>query len=365
MLINPNISEIKKEYTDFLLDILTPLLHEGIQSIYKNSIEQHNRILEKNKNSIKSSPGILKIFQTQLKEIPSLNTHKIHTETNRIKESSKCSSWFDNLIKAVIKSNIMLLTMEDQSSFSNNYHEDIKTEDFIHKCYISCAKLFYSNPYLFWHEYDNHKIKKNQHVIVKNIKKGIKDAIRCMLPIKDILNEYLSNEYVDQYDNNYNLIRRSVEKILKENENANSQPYYNKINTDVKATGDSEIKVCYVNKQDIDMIKNMEHPADNDIERKDNIVASANHLQDNNYDQNQDLFQNLENKTPEHVSDKKVATVKNNSLKLDDDTKLQSFINNSKKKIILDFNGYDKKGNAINKKPQTSNEKDKYFAQYF
>lgn len=204
-----NITEIKKEYTNFLLDMLTPLLYEGIASIYDNCINQHEQLLKKNKYSNKASPGILKIFQLHLKEIPSLNTHKIETETNRIKEASKCSSFFDELVKAIVKSNIILLSPAEY----DDYHKKIVTSDFIHKCYIECAKNFYNNPHLFWHEYSSIQIKKNQKHIFKIIRKSIKNAIRKLLPLKYILDEYLNADYKDV---EYERIRESVLQILED-----------------------------------------------------------------------------------------------------------------------------------------------------
>ena len=63
---------------------------------------------------------------------------------------------FDDLVKAVIKSNIVLLTFSTsnkQSDLVNNkYHETIDVNDFVHKCYIESARVIYNNPQLFWHD---------------------------------------------------------------------------------------------------------------------------------------------------------------------------------------------------------------------
>ena len=86
----------------------------------------------------------MKIFQLFLKNTPSWNKHIITEETNRIKEKCKCSEWFDDLIKAVIKSNIVLLTFNISGKESNlinrKLHETVQPDDFIHKCYIECAR---------------------------------------------------------------------------------------------------------------------------------------------------------------------------------------------------------------------------------
>lgn len=192
-----NIVEIKNEYTTFLVNIITPLLYEGIKSIYNYALDAHQKMTAK-----EGSPGPLKIFQTCLKELPTLNQHQIDSEAARIKEYSRCSEWFDDLVKAVIKSNIVLLTFSCSKNESDivklKYHEQISSSDFIHKCYIESARAIYNNPELFWHEYPSIEVKRNQRETCEIIKCSIREAIRKMLPIKLILSEYLKNEYVPE-----------------------------------------------------------------------------------------------------------------------------------------------------------------------
>ena len=194
-----NIIEIKNEYTMFLINIITPSLYEGLKSVYNYALDTHKKFLEKEKFDPRiKSPGTLKIFQTCLKEIPYLNNHSIENEVSRIKELSKCSEWFDDLIKAVIKSYIILLASSRKQSdiVKEKFHDKIDIKDFIHKCYIECAKVLYNNPELFWHEYPTIEIKRNQREIYEIIKLSIEEAIRKILPIKLILREYLDNDYI-------------------------------------------------------------------------------------------------------------------------------------------------------------------------
>src|SRR5205814_893204 len=93
------------------------------------------------------NPGILVIFQTMIKEIPNLNTHKIRNETDRIKSSTKSAVVFDDLVKAVFKSNIILLTYnidhKRKSLLHNRRFEDVSVYDFVHSCYIQAARSFF------------------------------------------------------------------------------------------------------------------------------------------------------------------------------------------------------------------------------
>lgn len=106
-----NIAEIKNEFTSFLTNILSPFIYEGIKSVYIYAQGGHEAFVESGKYDPEiKSPSVLKLFQLSLKEIPTLNNNSIEIETNRIKSGSKCGLWFDSLVKATIKSHIVMLT---------------------------------------------------------------------------------------------------------------------------------------------------------------------------------------------------------------------------------------------------------------
>ena len=202
-----NITEIRNEYTTFLTNILTPFIYEGIKSTYTYACNVHNEFLERGKSDpTNKSPGVLKLFQLTLKEIPTLNSNTIDAETTRIKSQCKCADWFDDLVKAVIKSNIILLTFSNPKKrpeiIKEEYHNKIDIRDFIHKCYIESARYIYNNPELFWHDYPTLEIKRNQREACELIRKAIAEAIRRMLPIKLILKEYLQNNFEDNDNDN-------------------------------------------------------------------------------------------------------------------------------------------------------------------
>lgn len=202
-----NIVEIKNIYTSSLVNIITPLLYEGIKSVYQGALKIEKKFQEREKNDPNvENPGILKIFQLCLKDIPGLNQHEIETESNRIKERSKCSEWFDELVKAVIKSHIVLLTYNASGKtcklVKEKHHETVDTHLFIHKCYIESARMFYNYPELFWHQYSSLDLKRNQREAHDLIKTSINEAIKKMLPIKLILQEYLSNDYIREIEEN-------------------------------------------------------------------------------------------------------------------------------------------------------------------
>jgi hypothetical protein len=191
-----NIVEIREEYTRQLIDILTPLVYEGISSMYDYAKEVHGKL----KEAGKTKTSTLKIFQGVLMRVPSWNQNIISQETDRIRKSSKCEDWFDDLVKAVVKSHIVLLTNAFSAKkckpIQEKFHEKISVPDFIHKCYIQCAKSIYNNPYLFWEEgMSPLNMKKNQMDTFNILGKSIQTAIREMLPMKLTIQEFLGNDY--------------------------------------------------------------------------------------------------------------------------------------------------------------------------
>lgn len=176
------LTEIKKEYTIQLVNMLTPAIYEGINSIY-----------EKVKGEAKNGEE-LKVFQGFLSKIPSWSEQMIIMEATRIKTVTPNSDILDDLIKAVIQSNILLLTSTDISEkhkVLKEFNLNLNYEKFIHNVYIEVAKTFYNYPFLFYHNVPALEIKKNQLKAHKLIKESIEEAIRKMLPLQLILKKYL------------------------------------------------------------------------------------------------------------------------------------------------------------------------------
>ncbi len=206
--------ETKNEYTTHLTNILAPLVFEGFQSIYKEGM------------CFTQDCEILKIFQTCLKNIPKWSQTIIEKETNRIINSSQSYGWLDDLIKATLKANLVVLmynpSVKVQSKVNPDYYKHIRISDFIHKIYIECAREFWNNPYLFYHEYQPIDIKRNQRDCLVIIKECIKESIRKLLPVKQILQIYLGEELEPDEINN------EFEKVLSDVEERNLKKMVNK-----------------------------------------------------------------------------------------------------------------------------------------
>lgn len=218
------IVDAKDIYTDYLLYVLTPLIYEGLLSIYDYSYEKEQNIIELEKNNPKlKNPGIAILFQHFLSSIEKWTDSLIESETQRIIDNSKCSDIFDDLVKAVIKSHITVLTysLKDKTQIIEaKLHENVDIKTFIHKCYLECSRIFYDHPLLFWHKFPNHERKENQTKIYYLIKIGIKNGIKKSLPMKSILNLYLNNDHYDSQDDLNNEKYLNVKQLLEQENNS-------------------------------------------------------------------------------------------------------------------------------------------------
>ena len=207
--------ETKSEYTTQLVNVLTPIIFEGVQSIYTEALKLSN-----------DANNVLKVFQSFLKRIPKWNQEMIKQESDRIMNNSKSYSWLPDLVKATVKANIIVLTYnptgKNQNKIDPKYYKDIKIDDFIHKIYIECARELWNNPYLMYHQYPAIELKRNQRDTINLVKDAIKEAIRKLLPVKQILEIYLGEEL------EVNVPNDEFEKNISEAEAHNIQKLINK-----------------------------------------------------------------------------------------------------------------------------------------
>jgi hypothetical protein len=177
--------ETKQEYTIHLCNSMYPLIYEGLQSIYEDA------------RKMSTSNDELVYFQRLLKSIPSWNPRMIESEYNRIIRMNTLGKDIENLLKAVIKANIVVLTntnieYDEKLLKELNIQDDYKS--FVHLVYIECARNFYNSPYLFYHKNTDLDIKRHQTEILENIKSCIQNAIRKMIPLQITIKTYLDNK---------------------------------------------------------------------------------------------------------------------------------------------------------------------------
>ena len=201
----PVLVEAKKEYTNQLQQIISPRLYEGFKSIYNDILKVLSDEMIQGNNQ---SASVTKLFQKSIKDIPLWNNEMIKNEYNRIEKISNCD-YIENLIEAVFITNTKILTsVQINSSESLSIKINVpQPQHFIHKCYIECSKEIYKNPYIF--DMSKNLTPKEKHSNLREslsiINHSISNAIRDLLPIRDILKQGLLNESMPQKmsENNY------------------------------------------------------------------------------------------------------------------------------------------------------------------
>lgn len=178
------IVEAKKQYTQQLIDVLTPFLYEGIKSIF---------------DKCKDERAVLRKFQEKLCYIPKWNQSIIDGEYTRIVDNSGYD-WLDKLIEAIFICNVKIL------STIRNCKETInikipETRNFIHACYIECARYFYKNPYSIDDRsfLGQEEITKNFKAAHSAIEECIDKTIRELIPQKEIVETCLKQQE-DNFD---------------------------------------------------------------------------------------------------------------------------------------------------------------------
>jgi len=177
------LNESKNEWCGRLLNMFTPLIMEGIQSIFQESYKlcKSNDELDK----------YLMTFQNFITRIPKWSQTILEEEKIRIIEKSGCS-YLEDLITCVHIIQLKALTAIRVGQKQKKIEIDIpKLDVFIHKIYIHVARKIYTNVYLFEINIPPLKIQKNNRQIELLIQESIMNAIRDSIPVDTILKVYM------------------------------------------------------------------------------------------------------------------------------------------------------------------------------
>ena len=184
-----NLNESRNEWCSRLVSIFTPLVNEGIKSIFKEAWDVCVNEDEANK--------YLMTFQNYLSRIPKWNNNIIANERDRIIDRSKCN-YLEDLITCVHIIQLKILTCIRVGNKQKQIDISIpKIDDFIHKVYIHTARKLYSNVYLFEKNISPLQQQKNNREMEVIIQECILTAIRDSIPTEEIIRAYM-DESVEQ-----------------------------------------------------------------------------------------------------------------------------------------------------------------------
>jgi hypothetical protein len=216
-----SLHESKNEWGARLLTILTPLVIEGLKSIFEEAV-----LLCKSNNEMGK---YLMTFQNFITRIPKWNSNIINIEKKRILERSGCG-YLEELVTCVHIIQLKLLTAIRVGQKKKKIDINIpKLDDFIHNIYINVARKIYKNVYLFELNIPPLQIQKNQREMEIIIQECILNTIRESIPVESILRAYMDETTEEE------IIEEIKEEVIetptKNERNENIENTENNMNT--------------------------------------------------------------------------------------------------------------------------------------
>jgi hypothetical protein len=177
-------STAKSEYTEQFCLFLVPSLQSYFLGLIDDAKERE-----------KDNRRVLWMFQNLLKEIPDWNQDKVIRETEKIVQTSRCD-YLEELLTAVFIAHTKVLSA---IRLTNREKKKIqitvpKLEHFLHRSLSESARILWSNAYLFNEQGSSIERQKNLRQVESLLYQAVLQSIRGMLPVKNILREYLNND---------------------------------------------------------------------------------------------------------------------------------------------------------------------------
>jgi hypothetical protein len=178
-----SLHESKNEWGARLLTIMTPLIIEGLKSIF----DEAHKLCKDNNETDK----YLMTFQNFISRIPKWNPTIIENERKRICDRSGCG-YLEDLITCIHIIQLKLLTAMRSGNKQKKIDINVpKLDDFIHKSYIHVARKIYKNVYLFEINIPPLQIQKNHRELEIIVQECILNAVRESIPVENILRAYM------------------------------------------------------------------------------------------------------------------------------------------------------------------------------
>lgn len=178
-----NLHESRNEWCARLVTILTPIVSDGINSVFDEAWKMCKDNNEESK--------YLMTFQNLLSRIPKWNSVIIENECKRIIEKSGCT-YLEDLITCVHIIQLKVLTCIRVGNKQKKIDISIpKLNHFVHRVYINVARKVFSNIYLFERKINDLQRQKNRREFEIMIQECILVAIRESIPTESIIRAYM------------------------------------------------------------------------------------------------------------------------------------------------------------------------------
>jgi hypothetical protein len=223
-----SLQESKNEWCARLVNIMTPLMIEGVQSIFDEALKLCLENDEQEK--------YLMTFQNLISRIPKWNANIIEAECKRILERSGCT-YLEDLISCVHIVQLKVLTCVRVGTKQKKIDINIpKLDDFIHKAYVHVARKIYSNVYLYERNVSPLQRQKHKREMEVIVQECIMNTIRESLPIEHILRTYIDE--TAEEDVTQEIVEEKLEVPAENSNDANGEE--EKKTTEVPVTDSPE-----------------------------------------------------------------------------------------------------------------------------
>jgi len=205
--------EAKAEYTRQLCIFVVPALETYFLDL-----------LAETKEAEKNPQRVLWVFQDTLKQFPEWNIDKVASQTEKVIAATKCD-YLEEILTAVFIAHTKVLSAIRLTSRQKKLQITIpKLDHFLHRTMSECARLLWSNAYLFSETGTSIDRQKNLRQVEQLLHEGVLQSIRGMLPVKSILKEYLADDGEDEVAATATKESEEIEPVVPEATVAKEEP---------------------------------------------------------------------------------------------------------------------------------------------
>ena len=155
---------------------------------------QHYRTLWSEAQRVGGPQREMVVFQEKCAEVPKWNQDIIDLNVGKLLDSCRCD-YLEELMAAVFIAHTKVLIAIRVSSRHKKLQITLpKLDHFMHRIFSECARSFWKTPFLFLDDQKPIEMQKNLLQAEVLCSDSIATAVRSLLPIKNILNEYLSDD---------------------------------------------------------------------------------------------------------------------------------------------------------------------------
>jgi hypothetical protein len=210
-------SEARNEYLKQMASWLSSPIVEFFRAEYE-------------KISRKDPAKAMSSFQVWCADVPKWNQDVIDTNVSIVLDSCRCD-YVEELMTAVFIAHTKMLTAIRVSSKQKKMKITLpKLDHFLHRVFIECARGFWKAPFLFLESVPMIEKQKNVLQMESMCIDALSGAVRSLLPVKSILNEYLAEDE-DETEDETEDVKEEVKEEIKPRKKKASLPILSTIST--------------------------------------------------------------------------------------------------------------------------------------